>query len=188
LNSWPEAVSGARRVIAAHGWQEATMARIAAELGCSRMTLHRRGVTRAALVESLRELLAREHRDAYWPALIGDGTGRERLERALRAYCDLTERTLDLFDAIAAEERDAIYHVEGENALTRSEFTDPIRRLLLDGAADGSLRTVADVDETATVLYNVVGWTYWHLRVGHRWSPGRATDAVVGIAIEGVAG
>jgi AcrR family transcriptional regulator len=174
-------------VIAEHGWHEATMERIAAELGCSRMTLHRRGVSRAALVEALRELLAREHRDAYWPALVGDGTGRERLERALGAYCDMTERTLDLFDAIAAEDRDAIFHVEGENALTRSEFTDPIRRLLLDGASDRSLRALADVDETATVLYNVVGWTYWHLRVGHRWPVARARAAVLGVAVEAVA-
>ncbi len=57
----------------------------------------------------------------------------------------------------------------------------------MDGAEDGSLRRLEDPDETATVLYNLVGWTYWHLRVGHRWPPERAAAAVVGIAIDGVA-
>jgi AcrR family transcriptional regulator len=39
------AVSGARRAIERHGWRRATMERIAAEAGLSRMTLHRNGVT-----------------------------------------------------------------------------------------------------------------------------------------------
>jgi AcrR family transcriptional regulator len=163
------------------------MERIAAEAGVSRMTLHRRGVTRPAILAALRERLDREHRDAVWPALVGEGSGRERLEEILSAQCAVTERTLDLHDALAAEDRDAVYHEEGDEVLTRSEFTAPIRRLLLDGAVDGSLRSLEDVDETATVLYNLVGWTYWHLRVGHGWPPARAERTVVSIALDGVA-
>jgi hypothetical protein len=40
--------------------------------------------------------------------------------------------------------------------------------------ADGSIRQ-ADPVETATVLFNLVSWTYRHLRQGHGWPPsGRA--------------
>jgi hypothetical protein len=36
------------------------------------------------------------------------------------------------------------------------------------------------------VLYNQVGWTYRHLRSGHRWRARRAEDAVVRLALNGV--
>ena len=51
-----------------------------------------------------------------------------------------------------------------------SVFTEPVQRLLADGVADGSL-AVDDPEETATVLFNLVGHTYRHLRAGHGWSP-----------------
>lgn len=40
--------------------------------------------------------------------------------------------------------------------------------------------------ETATVLFNLVGWTYIHLRTGHGWRPERAQTATVAIALHGV--
>ena len=58
--------------------------------------------------------------------------------------------------------------------------------VLRDGAADGSLRAVDDPDETATVLYNMVGWTYQHLRRGHGWSGPRASRAVIELAVSGL--
>jgi AcrR family transcriptional regulator len=70
--------------------------------------------------------------------------------------------------------------------LTRQAFTEPIRRVLQDGAADGSLAS-ADPEETATLLLNLVSWTYRHLRRGHGWEPARARDGVLRIALDGVA-
>ena len=61
-------------------------------------------------------------------------------------------------------------------------WTDPLERLLRDGAADGSLRE-RPARQTATVLFNLVGWTYIHLRSGHGWSPERALDATLDIAL-----
>lgn len=40
--------------------------------------------------------------------------------------------------------------------------------------------------ETATVLFNLVGWSYLHLRSGHRWPPDRATEAILDVALNGV--
>jgi hypothetical protein len=65
-------------------------------------------------------------------------------------------------------------------------FVEPLHKLLREGAADGSLAPV-EVDETATVLFNLVGHTYRHLRAGHGWSATRARSAVVRLALEGVA-
>ncbi len=56
---------------------------------------------------------------------------------------------------------------------------------MLDGAADGTLRDV-DAAETATVLFNVIGHTYTHLRADHRWDAERAQAGVVGLVLGGV--
>ena len=77
-------------------------------------------------------------------------------------------RTFDLLESLGAEAWDAVYHEAGDEALTRREFTAPLRRLLEDGAADGTLEPGGDLEETATVLYNQVGWTYRHLT---HWPP-----------------
>jgi AcrR family transcriptional regulator len=180
-------LAGVRRLLAEHGFDELTMEDIAREAGVSRMTLHRWGATREEILRALRAELAEEEREALGDALVADGTAADRLELALRAECAVAERNLDLIEALASDARDALYHEEGPEALTRAEFTAPLRRLLLDGRADGTLRDVADADETATVLYNLVGWTYHHLRLGHRWSPRRAEDSVVELALRGVA-
>jgi Tetracyclin repressor-like, C-terminal domain len=69
--------------------------------------------------------------------------------------------------------------------MTRSVFTEPLERLLRDGIADESLREVDPV-QTATLLFNLVGWTYIHLRTGHHWTPEHAREQTVQIALHGV--
>jgi hypothetical protein len=116
---------------------------------------------------------------------VSKGTGRERLELALVNLCEVTERNLRLHEVLSQCVRDAIYHEPGPGALTRGEFVDPLERLLLDGAADGSLVPV-DAEEVATVLFNAVAHTYSHLRTGHRWPVERARDGITRLVLEGV--
>jgi AcrR family transcriptional regulator len=179
-------LTGAHRAIERWGYGQATMERIAAEAGVSRMTLHRRGVTRDGLLGALAERLEDEYRAGMWPALTARGTGRERLEQALAGYCDAVEANLEVLAALAETDHDAIFHEDGPRGLSKPSFTEPIRRLLQDGAADGSL-VADDPDETATLVLNLVSWTYRHLRRGHGWSAERARDGVLRIALDGVA-
>jgi AcrR family transcriptional regulator len=179
-------LTGAHRAIERWGYREATLERIAAEAGVSRMTLHRRGVTRDGLLGALAERLEDAYRTAMWPALTARGTGRERLEQALAGYCGAVEANLEVLAALAEADHNAIFHEDGPRGLSRPGFTEPIRRLLQDGVADGSL-VAADPDETATLVLNLVGWTYRHLRRGHGWSAERARDGVLRIALDGVA-
>lgn len=178
-------VTGARDVLAERGWPEATLERIATAAGVSRMTLHRHGVGRGDVLGLLAARLEADYRAALWPALTGPGTGRERLERALAAECAIAEENLALLAALGEAEHAAIYHAEG--GLTREGFTAPLVRLLADGAGDGSLRAVEDPAETATTLFNTVGFAYRHLRVGHGWTPDRARRAVLALVLDGVA-
>jgi AcrR family transcriptional regulator len=179
-------LEGAHRAIERWGWRQATLERIAAEAGVSRMTLHRHGITREGLLSALSERLEDAYRSGMWPALTARGSGRERLEQALAGYCDAVEANLELLAALAEADHNAIFHEEGPRGLTRRAFTEPIRRLLQDGAADGSLAD-GDPEETATLLLNLVSWTYRHLRRGHGWAPERARAGVLRIALDGVA-
>ena len=177
-------LDGARAALAKHGWPGVTLERIAEEAGVSRVTLHRRGVSKDALLGRLAERAIEEYRAAMWPALTGAGSGAARLEQALAALCEVAEANLALLLALGAAS-DAVFHEQGEEALTRGRFTEPLERLLRDGAADGTLHA-PDPVEAATVLFNLVGWTYVHLRTGHGWPPERARGATLPVALDGV--
>lgn len=180
-----ELADAARRAFAKYGYGGATLERIADEAGVSRVTLHRRGVTKDGLLVELVTHATEEYRRALWPALTGGGTGAERLTAALHALCDSAEENMALMVALRAQS-DAIFHRDEEEALTRSVFTEPLERILQDGIADGSLRPPDDPLETATVLFNLVGWTYIHLRTGHGWNPERARRSVIEPVMHGM--
>ncbi len=167
-------------------WHEVTTEELAQALGVSRMTLHRRGITKQDALDGLRELLMTEHQDAALRAVTASGSARDRLALALQAVCEVDERYLALIDSLA-EDLATVFHEPGAGpVLTRPGFTDALRRILEDGAADGTLRPGDDPAETATLLFNAAGWTYRHLRRGHRWEPEHARERVVGLLLEGV--
>lgn len=180
-----ELLAAGRRVLAAHGYEGATAERIAQEAGVSRVTLHRRGITKEAVLADFVQGASERYREAMWPAVMADGSGRERLELALRTLCESAEDNLDMLIALRAQ-TDRVFHEPEAEPLTRSLYTEPLERLLRDGIGDGSLRAELDPVESATVLFNLVGWTYIHLRTGHGWPPQRAAEGVLDIAVGGV--
>ena len=173
-----------RRAVSRYGAQGATLERIAEEAGVSRPTLHRRGVTRESILGQLGEEAAEAYRRALWPALTSPGSGRERLETALGALCEVAEENLELLLALGGQ-TDEVFHEQGEQRMTRSPFTEPLERLLIDGAGDGTLRTF-EPREYATVIFNLVGWTYIHLRARHGWTAERAQAATLDVALGGL--
>jgi AcrR family transcriptional regulator len=178
-------LDASRRVLRGHGLQGLTTERIAQEAGISRVTLHRRGITKDAILGTLTENAIASYRDALWPVMTAPGTGRERLELALQRLCEVADEQLELLVALRAQS-DAIFHEDSEGeAMTRTEFTEPLERLLRDGAADGTLRET-NYAETATVLFNLVGWTYVHMRTGHGWSRRRARSAILDLVMAGL--
>lgn len=180
----PALLDAAHRAFAKHGYANATLERIAEEAGLSRVTLHRRGVSKDALLGGLVVRATDEYRRAMWPALTKEGRGADRLVAALEALCESAERNKSLLLAVRAQS-DSIFHDDASEAQTRTVFTEPLERLLRDGAEDGSLRQV-DPIETATVLFNLVGWTYIHLRTGHGWPPDRALRATLDPVVHGL--
>jgi AcrR family transcriptional regulator len=181
----PKVVDAARFVLAEDGLAGATLERIAAAAGVSRMTLHRQGVTKADIIRALGERFEAEHKEAMWQALVSKGTAAERLRLALELECRLAERNRAALDALGDPARSEIFHEPGPDALTRAAFVEPFERLLLDGEIDGTLHA-DDPRETATVLFNAVGHTYRHLRGGHGWSAKRAREGVLTLVLEGL--
>jgi AcrR family transcriptional regulator len=181
-------VDAARHVLARDGLAAATLERISQAAGVSRMTLHRRGVSKQAILEALAGQLEAEYREAFWPALVSKGSGRQRLTTALVGLCAVTERNLALHDVLSVQARNQIYHDPGPQGLTRGVFVEPLERLLLDGAGDGSLAPGDDTGEAATLVFNVVTHTYAHLRQGHGWSPERARDRLLTLVTDGLGG
>jgi AcrR family transcriptional regulator len=178
-------LDAARRTFEQHGFAGATLERIAKAAGVSRVTLHRRGVTKDGLLAELVTRATQAYREAMWPALTGSGDGAQRLTAALETLCEVAEEQMGLLVALRSRS-DEVFHRGGEDeALTRDVFTEPIERILRDGIADGSLREVDPV-ETATVLFNQVGWTYIHMRTGHGWSAKRSRRGVLDPVLQGV--
>ncbi|GAA3856719.1 TetR/AcrR family transcriptional regulator [Amycolatopsis tucumanensis] len=195
MDEWESrVVEAGLEILAEEGLTALSVAGIARRLGASRMTLHRKGLTRERVIELLSIRAGYEYQQAVWPTLVSDGTGLARLERALRATCQVADPWRHLLVGLFAEDG-GIFHepekvsgLERDRALaTRTVFVEPLARLLRDGIVDGSLAGVPDVDRTATVLFNQVGWTYLALRVGQRWTREQAEDSVVTLALAAVA-
>lgn len=189
--SGPEATeqrvaAAARRLIESGEWPDATLERIAEAAELSRVTLHRHGLGREGVLAFLAADVAAAYRDAMWPVLTAAGTAAERLELALRTICDLADENLGVLQALDASTNAAVFHEDGGvEALTRTEFSGPLERILRDGLVDGTLRAL-DPAETATVLFNLVGWSFIHLRSSHHWSAERARSATLQIVLSGV--
>lgn len=186
-------VDAALAVLAEHGLAGLTLARLAEALGGSRMTLHRRGITREGVVARLGLLAVEEYQQAIWPAMTLAGTAADRLEQALRATCGVADKHAKLLVGLYSDDGGIFHDVEAAQphehdaaVATRAVFVEPLARMLRDGAHDGTL-ICDDPDEMATVLFNQVGWTYLALREGQRWPPQRAADVVVRNALACVA-
>lgn len=166
--------------------REASVEELARAAGVSRMTLHRRGIGREDVRAGLAQLLVSEYREAAFPALTSRSPAPERLADALRAVCSVDERYLGLHEDLA-ELSAEIFHERGDGEiLTRAPFTDALQRILEDGAREGTLDPGPDIEETATLLFNAAGWTYRHMRTGHRWSVERSQSRLVEVLTRGV--
>ena len=160
-------LAAAARVLEDAGWQGLTVEAVAEAAGLSRVTAWRLGASRGALVATLLRDLAVAYREAMWPALVGPGDARQRLDRALDALFGVIDSHLPLLLA-----SDQIFHRAKAASINSNE---PFARLFGDGLADRSLAPPGgDPAEAAELLFNTVCWSYVHLRGRHHWPAERA--------------
>lgn len=161
-----------------------TLDRVAETAGISRATLYRRQVRCEDLVSALMDAASHEYSMTLLGAVTRPGTAAQRLRQALNGLCEVAEQRLHLLAGMFVQGSE-LFHTRGREALVIDVFAQPIERLLRDGVIDGSLRT-ADPVRTATVIFNMTGWTYVHLRVAHDWPPETARDTVVDLIAAGL--
>lgn len=182
-----DVLDAAARVIEQVGYGGLTLERLGDALGTSRMTLHRRKITIAAVVSGLALQAVEEYRAAMFPVLSEVSPARERLLAGLEAVFDVADRHLRLLSGLFAAD-DAVFHgtPDATGALpTSDDFIAPLVKLLADGEADGTLRAMNDRAETATALFNMAGWGYVQLRHAQRWPAGRARTAILTLLLDG---
>lgn len=170
-------------VLAETGWDGFTLERVAEVVGVSRSTLWRQGATRDSLIAGLVTELAEDFQASMFPVLTTEGTGRERLELALVALCDVIDRHLPLMLAT-----DEAFH-QAPAPGQRPIYLSPFIQFLREGAADGTLAVAGDGPELfdmADVVMNGVVWTYTHLRGRHGWTAKRARPAIIGLMMRGL--
>lgn len=176
-------------VIAEFGYTGLTLARLADAAATSRMTLHRRDVTLPSVVAGLSLRAATELRAALFPVLTATEPADQRLRAALVAMCGVADRYLPLLAGLFAAD-EGVFHSPPDvtgSMPTQEAFVAPFVKLLADGEADGSLRPQEDRTETATILFNAVGWGYVQLRHTQRWESTRARDGILQLVLNGLA-
>jgi AcrR family transcriptional regulator len=167
-------LAAAARVLQDAGWEGLTIEAVAEAAGLSRVTAWRLGATREALVASLLSQLGQDYRQAMWPAMVGAGTARERLDRAIDALFDVIDAHLPLLLA-----SDTVFH---RATATRINFNEPFTRLFDDGRIDQSVAVIADDPaEASDLLFNTACWPYVHLRGRHGWTSARARQRLSGL-------
>jgi len=168
-------------VLREQGWDGLTLERVADVAGRARSTLWRQGVTRDSLVAALVGELAEDYRKAMYPVLTSPGTGRERLQQAMAALCDVIDRHLPLLLAT-----DEAFHQDTSPGQPPA-YLSPFIQFVREGVADGSLGADGDVTDRADALWNAVAWTYTHLRGRHDWPPDRARAILINLLLCGIA-
>jgi AcrR family transcriptional regulator len=178
-----QVLNAATDVLAESGWGGLSLERVADRARVSRVTLWRQGVTKESLVDGLLLRLTADYRDAMFEVLTSPGSGVERLLRALEALCGVADRHLDLLLA-----SDVAFHEAQERAEPRPSFIEPLVRLLRDGVADGTLRQPpTSFEDFANTIFNVVCWSYVHLRGRHDWPQDQARSLVLDLVVNGLA-
>jgi AcrR family transcriptional regulator len=167
-------------VLAEHGWDGVTLERVAEQVGRSRVTLWRQGLTVEALLNSLLDALATDYRDAMWPVLTATGTGRQGLVKALNALFDVLDRHLPLMMS-----SDLVLHREQERNGS-VVYLEPFERFLREGADDGSLHPRGRIDDVAEIVMVSATTTYVHMRGRHHWSKARVRGLTLDLILRGL--
>jgi AcrR family transcriptional regulator len=138
------------------------------------------------LVFLLRDLLT-EVADVVAIAAEVDGTGRDRLAAVVRAQLEVMGERPSLWRALMADLGRAGRMPDIAEGLAAGYYA-PVRRMLEEGAADGSLRVVEDAEATAMAIFGaatVVGLHY--LMAGQALDVERLAAQVTEFVLRGVA-
>jgi AcrR family transcriptional regulator len=148
-------VMAAAALFAERGLDGATMSDIAGATGIPRATLYYHFDGKEAVFACMCDRVFCEFEEAVAAALSGPGAAAERLGRVVRAQLACYAAHPAAFLAIHLDLGRAVRRAEiGERAARA--YLRPVARLLEEGAADGSIRPVANPRAVAAALLGAV--------------------------------
>lgn len=145
----------AAELFAHHGLDGTTLEDLAGATGIPRATLYYYFAGKEEILTFLLGELLTEVRRAVTTAARGGGTAAVRLEQVVRAHLDVFVRYPMASRAMQFDLGRATRAPDLAAEVDRA-FLEPVRELLLEGAADGSLRPVEHPRLTATTVLGAI--------------------------------
>jgi TetR/AcrR family transcriptional regulator len=163
-----ERLEAAAQVFADHGFDQTRIEDLAEATGIPRATLYYYFAGKEDILAWLLRRMLSELADTVQRAASGPGPARDRLEAVLRAKIAVMARHPATCRALLADLGRA-GRIPEIAAAIQEAFHHPVRRLLAEGEADGSLRPVGDPETVASAVYGAVTTAAAHYLVadGH---------------------
>ena len=150
-----ERLEAAARVFADQGFDQTRIEDLAEATRVPRATLYYYFAGKEDILAWLFRRMLSEMTEVVAEAAGAGGLARDRLEAVLRAKIDVMARHPATCRALIADLGRAGRIPEIADAI-QAAFHQPVRRLLAEGEADGSLRAVDDPETAASAVYGAV--------------------------------
>lgn len=181
-------LSAAAELFADRGVEHTKIEDIAAATGVPKATLYYYFSGKEDILAFLFHDTLRHIADQVAIAVGSDGSARDRLVGVVRAQLAVMAEQPAVCRALIGEFGRA-GRVPALAAAIRAAYHAPVVHLLHEGALDGSLAEVADVDAAALMIFGAVTVTgLSHLIAGGSIGVDDATDALVTVLLDGLGG
>jgi AcrR family transcriptional regulator len=191
MRTVPDQISGrlepAATVFANRGFDHTRIEDLAEATGIPRATLYYYFAGKEEILGFLLRRMLSLVADAVAAASAGPGTARDRLTGVVRAYLGVMAEHPDCHRALAADIGRAGRIPELALSVQQG-FHQPVRALLAEGEADGSLRRCDDPETTASAVYGAVLLAGLHFLVADNClDPDRVAPQVSDLLLAGLA-
>jgi TetR/AcrR family transcriptional regulator len=150
-----ERLEAAATVFADHGFDQTRIDDVAEATGIARATLYYYFAGKEDILAWLLRLMLDEMAAAVAEAAASPGSARERMEAVVRAKLAVMARHPATCRALIADLGRA-GRIPEISAAIQAAFHQPVRRLLAEGEADGTLGPIGDPETTAAAVYGAV--------------------------------
>lgn len=142
-------------MFAGRGFDQTRIEDLAEATGIPRATLYYYFAGKEEILAWLLRRTLAATAEAVAEAVATDGTARDRLEAVVVAQLRTMSEHPDCCKALAAESG-RIMRMPELAAAIQGGFHHPVRRLLAEGEADGSLRAVDSTETTSSFIYGAL--------------------------------
>jgi TetR/AcrR family transcriptional regulator len=182
-----ERLEPAATVFADHGFDHTRIEDVAEATGIARATLYYYFAGKEDILAWLLRLMLEEMAAAVAEAAASPGTAQDRMEAVVRAKIAVMARHPATCRALMADLGRA-GRIPDIAAAIQAAFHQPVRRLLAEGEADGTLRPVGDPETAASAVYGAVTTAAAHYLVtDNHVDTGRVAAEVTRFVLGGLA-